>query len=477
MDIDNNIDHEPEAGEEEEQVMLNPDEAEEEVPQDEDAPMDSDGEDEGGPIEEIQLQNDSVAHFDIHQDSIFCIAQHPIHPQIVATGGGDNLGYIFDCTPSTAPTPAQTEREGLQPLFQIEGHPESINAITFTKPAGEYLVSAGINGELRAYRDTSNGQGRSWTFVAEAKEVEEINFLIPCPHPSYPNTVAFGAKDGSVWVYSIDANASAPLEITQAFYPGGEGATAGSWTPDGKLLCTVSEDSSFFAWDVFGEAAAAGVNSGGQQHVVNLSAADERFKAEGGLYSVAVAPNGLFAAVGGADGTIKAIGLPRLAAEAGARGSSGAKGKAGGSRQSGAASSAGQAGTIIASLQAQDESVETIAFATAPSTMMAAGSVDGVVTLFDTARNFAVRRRIEGAHEGEAIVKVDFVDGQGMGHLLTSCGLDGIVKRWDTRGGTAAAGGGLVGEWRGHRGGGDGGGVLGFVQGGGGRAVVTAGDE
>ena len=109
--------------------------------------------------------------------------------------------------------------------------------------------------------------------------------------------------------------------------------------------------------------------------------------------------------------------------------------------------------------------------------MMAAGSVDGVVTLFDTARNFAVRRRIEGAHEGEAIVKVEFIDGQGMGHLLTSCGLDGVVKRWDTRGGTAAAGGGLVGEWRGHRGGGDGGGVLGFVQGGGGRAVVTAGDE
>jgi len=75
--------------------------------------------------------------------------------------------------------------------------------------------------------------------------------------------------------------------------------------------------------------------------------------------------------------------------------------------------------------------------------------------------------------------------------------MDGVVRRWDIRGGTAAGGqggqggqGGLGGqggqslpagpqgllkEWRGHRGDGEGGGVLGFVLGGG--RVVTAGDD
>ena len=42
------------------------------------------------------------------------------------------------------------------------------------------------------------------------------------------------------------------------------------------------------------------------------------------------------------------------------------------------------------------------------------------------------------------------------GWLLRSVGYDGVLRSWDTRGGTAAAAKGLVGEWKGHRGGGEG---------------------
>ncbi len=74
-------------------------------------------------------------------------------------------------------------------------------------------------------------------------------------------------------------------------------------------------------------------------------------------------------------------------------------------------------------------------------------------------------------------MQVEFASGQGQGHILTSCGLDGVVRRWDTRGGTTAGAQGLMGEWRGHRGEGEGGGVLGFVQGGEGGRIVTGGDD
>ena len=54
--------------------------------------------------------------------------------------------------------------------------------------------------------------------------------------------------------------------------------------------------------------------------------------------------------------------------------------------------------------------------------------------------------------------------------------MDGVVRRWDTRGASNASSGmGLIGEWKGHRGGGEGGGVLGFVVGDG--KIVTAGDD
>ncbi|KAI9711562.1 MAG: hypothetical protein M1820_002127 [Bogoriella megaspora] len=481
-------------------AMLDSGDADEEVPEDEDAHMDSDDDNEVDPsatLEEIQLQNDSAAHFDKHKDSIFCITQHPVHPEIVATGGGDDLAYVFDCTPPEQPVlpasfqtdPQPRERDSLEQINKLDGHTDSVNAISFTAPQGQYLLTAGLDGRFRAWQ--GDNSGRKWQFLAEAQEVEEINWLSNCPHPNFPNTVALGASDGSVWVYTINSeDVNSPFTIVQAFYLHTGPCTAGTWMPDGKLLATVSEDGSFYVWDVFGDAAAAGLAPAqGSQSVVGLTADDERFKVEGGLYSIAIAPNGAFAAVGGAEGHIRIVGLPRLGVDAsstsGVKGS-GAKSKAGGSKKAGgptnaaASASAGQAGQILASLQVQGDSVETLSFSQPPLTLLAAGSVDGSIALFDIAHRFAVRRHIKEAHEEEAVIKVDFVKGtnaDAAAWLLTSCGNDGVVRQWDARGGTAAAGQGLSKEWRGHRGGGEGGGILGFVQGGGGKVIVTAGDE
>jgi ribosome assembly protein SQT1 len=247
------------------------------------------------------------------------------------------------------------------------------------------------------------------------------------------------------------------------------------------MLATVSEDGSLYVWDVFGDAAAAGVLQGdGGQTVVALTAADQRFAVEGGLFSVATSPAGAFLAVGGAGGAIKVVGLPRLSADAaaGIRGSAPSKAKGGRAIPKAAgAATAGQAGQILADLHAQGDGIETLAFAAPPLTLLAAGSVDGSIALYDAAHRFAVRRHIREAHEDYSVVKVEFVHSAATGGwLLTSCGMDGVVRRWDARGGTAVANSGLLSEWKGHRGDGEGGGVLGFVQGAGER-IVTAGDD
>lgn len=484
--------------EEDENEMLNPEDVGEEVPDDEDMHMGSDDEygdgDGDGMLEEIQLQNDSVAHFDGHKDSIFCIAQHPTNPSLVATGGGDDVGYVWDCTPPQGPVlpssyesnPQPQERKGQDVLAKLEGHTDSINAITFTLPTGAYVLTAGLDGRINAFATPTHPQSGPARAVATAQEVDEINWLSPCPHPAYPNTFALGAADGSVWVYTVN---SSELTIVQAFYLHQAACTAGTWTPDGKLLATVSEDASLYVWDVFGEAAAAGLTgSTSSQAVVGLTGDDERFRVDGGLYSVAVSPGGAIVAVGGAEGQVRIVGLPRLSAASqasvtsGAKGA-GARGKAGGAKQAGgprggqSTAAAGQAGVILASLAAQSDGIETLAFSQPPLTYLAAGSVDGSIALFDAAHNFAIRRHLKDAHEEEAVIKVEFVQNSDKNYLLTSCGNDGVVRRWDVRGGTAAAGQGFAGEWKGHRGGGEGGGILGFVQGGGGKAIVTAGDD
>lgn len=515
-----------------ENEIIQEDEIEEVVEADDaegDVAMDSDDDHEMGEgDEEILLHNDSIAYFDAHKDSVFAIAQHPIYPQLIATGGSEGesddapgKGYVIDTSAAVSrpvlppsyqsdPSAGQQQNTELTLIFEIDGHTDSINALAFTLPKGDFLASAGMDGRLRVYAvgATSTPQGANqfqFKFLAESQETEEINWLLPCPSPQFPNTLALGASDGSVWVFTIDPSDSAsPIQIIQSYFLHTAPCTAGAWSSDGNLLATVSEDASMHVFDVWGVAAAKNLCTDNGQTVVSLTEADQRFAVEGGLYSVAISPSGNFVAAGGAGGNIKIVGLPRLSEPAqqskpatsrpapAIRGPAGRRMPAPSQRPSAAAGAepSAQAGAILASLAVQGDGIETLAFSPLPNTLLAAGSVDGSIAVYDSSRSFAVRKHIRGAHEGESVVKVEFVKSATAqpgthGWLLTSCGLDGVVRRWDLRGATAnqqtAQGGaqvsGLVKEWRGHRGGGEGGGVLGFVQGETGERVVTAGDD
>lgn len=513
--------HQDPASDEEPDVVDMDEVAEEIAAEDDDGDVNmSDPEDDEG--EEIQLINDSVAYFDAHKDSVFTIAQHPTNPRIIATGGSEGesddapgKGYVFAIPeigqregpvlpPSFAADPqaaaqemaSQRENVQIQPVFSIDGHTDSINSLAFTLPNGDFLVSGGLDGRLRAYGiDLATP---SFTFLGESQEVPEINWLAPCPSTDYPNAIALGSSDGSVWVYTIDpSDAATPLQIVQTYFLHTSSCTAGAWTPDGSLLATVDEESSLYVWDVWGLAAAKGLVADNGQTVVSLTPTDQRFVVEGGLYSIAVEPRGGYLAVGGAQGSIRIVSLPRITeqlagatAQAGSKAGKGKGGKAVAGRSAGGEAQAGQ---ILAALQVQADSIETLSFAPASATvpLLAAGSVDGSITVYDPSRTFSVRRHIQGAHDEFSVVKVEWVRRpQGSGPagtqpqwLLTSCGMDGVVRRWNLQGASPtqhlpnSTAAGLEKEWRGHRGDGEGGGVLGFVQGLDGKRIVTAGDD
>ncbi|ROW16496.1 hypothetical protein VPNG_02736 [Cytospora leucostoma] len=501
--------HEDPASDEEPDVVDMDEVAEEIAGDDEDGDVNmSDPDDDEG--EELQLINDSVAYFDAHKDSVFTIAQHPTNPNIIATGGSEGdtddapgKGYVFVVPeigqrdgpvlpPSFAADPqaaaqelaSQRENVQIQPLFSIDGHTDSINSLAFTYPNGDFLVSGGLDGRLRAYKVDASKP--SFTFIGESQEVPEINWIAPCPSTDYPNSIALGASDGSVWVYTIDpSDAATPLQIVQTYFLHTSSSTAGAWTPDGNMLATVDEESSLYVWDVWGLAAAKGLVGDNGQAVVSLTPTDQRFAVEGGLFSVAVEPRGGYLAVGGAGGAIRIVSLPRLTEQTAApKAGKGKAGKAAGGRSAGGEAQAGQ---ILAALQVQSDGIETLSFAPASATvpLLAAGSVDGSITVYDPSRTFSVRRHIQGAHDEFSVVKVDWVKQTQTGGqwLLTSCGMDGVVRRWNLQGATpsqhapSATVAGLEKEWRGHRGDGEGGGVLGFVQGVDGKSVVTAGDD
>ncbi|SCV46424.1 related to SQT1 Suppresses dominant-negative mutants of the ribosomal protein QSR1 [Fusarium fujikuroi] len=494
MSSSNPRDQKEPVDEELEEDMLAAEDAAEEIVDDEDLAMDSDN-------EEILLQNDSIGYFDEPKDSLFTIAQHPKYPSIIAVGGSagqeddaPGAGWVFNTASaqSRPPLPASFSSDPaadalkstqLPPLFSLDGHTDSINTLAWTLPQGEALVSGGLDGRLRAWKATISNDGAvKMDFLGEAQEVPEVNWIAPCPSSTNPNAIALGASDGSVWVYIVDPTDKAnSLQIVQSYFLHTGACTAGAWTPDGLLLATISEDGSLYVWDVWGEATAKNLVGDNGMTAVALTAEDQRFEVEGGLYSLAIDPKGAFVAVGGATGAIKIVSLPRLA-------SSGpqpqARARAGGKTTGQSTATAG--GQILAALHTQSESIESLALVTTPntppSTLLAAGSVDGSIVVYDATRRFAVRRHISGAHEEHAIVKLEFIPNSWQ---LTSCGMDGAVRRWDLRGAGAtnpnapatAAEAGLQKEWKGHRGDGEGGGVLGFVQGETGERIVTAGDD
>ncbi|KAF3917041.1 Jouberin [Orbilia brochopaga] len=436
--------------------FLSNNDALEEIIPDDDQPMDDISDDEAaaepgststayrgegaGESIEIDLVNDSIAHFDAHTDSIYSIALNPRLP-VVATGGGDDVAYIWPSTPASTASSQGQERAGQQSIFKVDGHGESVTAVAFTA-SGEFLISGSMNGKVTVTQCTNTSAplaATSWKKIADVQEVDEISWLIA--HPT-SDCFALGAADGSVWIYSIDAAAvGAELVIKQALYNHTAGCTAGVFAKDGTLLATVSEDSRLFVHNVeTGEV------------VASFGPEDARFNVDGGLYAIAANPAGTIIVAGGATGECKVVALPTAGTATGGR-SAGARGR-------GSATAGTQSAQILATLSTQSESIESLAFSpTLP--LLASASVDRSIVLYDTQR-WAVRRTITG-HE-DSVVKVQFGAGQHDGWMLTSCSMDRTVRRWDCRTGEEKL------KWQGHADG-----VLGFVIDG--TRVITAGDE
>ena len=272
--------------EEEQEEFLEVNEIDEEVAdEDQSAPPpeedDDDGEDvnmEDDDVLEIDISNNSWTYFDRHTDSIFTIFKHPTLPMVV-TGGGDNTAYLW--TTHTQP-----------PRFvgELAGHKESVIAGGFTAK-GEFVITADMNGYIQVHKATKGGE--KWVKFGDLEEVEEVLFVTV--HPSLPY-FAFGANDGSVWVYQIDKDSKSLVQIMSGFSHSLE--CNGGVFIEGKdenelTLVTISEDGTVANWNCF-------------TGVVNYKLTPEDFKnIESPWVTIKVLKNVL--AVGARDGQLSII--------------------------------------------------------------------------------------------------------------------------------------------------------------------------
>ncbi|CAD1809328.1 WD domain, G-beta repeat family protein [Candida parapsilosis] len=356
---------------------------------------------------EIDMSNNSWSYFDKHQDSVFTIVAHPRLPMVL-TGGGDNVAYLWT-----------THSQPPKFVGEIQGHTESVISAGFTND-GKYLITADMNGLVQVFKASKGGE--KWNKFGELNEVGEVLFVTAHPELNY---FAFGANDGSIWVYQIDEESKSLVQIMSGFSHTLEcnGAVFIPGKDENDLtLVSISEDGTVVNWNCFTGA----VNYKLQPH--------DDFK---GVESpwVTIKHYGHVIAVGGRDGQLSIIN--------------------------------NDTGKILTSVKTLDNvedvaelSIEALCWCNNKNiNLLAVGLVSGDVLLFDT-QQWRLRKNLK---VDDAITKLEFINDT---PFLVGSSMNGKIYKWDARTGEEL----FVGV--GHNMG-----ILDFAILENGKKVATAGDE
>lgn len=377
-----------------------------EIDDDEDDEMTSGGHFEEDEVLEVDMSNNSWTYFDSHKDSIFMISSHTKLP-VVVTGGGDNLAYIWT-----------THLQPPKVIATINGHTESVIAGGFTGD-GEYCITADMNGKVIVSKSFKKGQ--IWKPFGEIEQVDEIIWV--AIHPTQP-VFAFGAIDGSVWVYQISE------ELTQVMsgFSHSTESTNGKFVnvkdKDSLSLITCSEDGSIIQWNCYTN-----------EQVYKFHSTD--FKGENPPWvSLSVDDDLNIAALGARDGSLFVY-----------------------NTVSGNSIDFFKAIELKEDQDIFEASIEALSWCTKLS-ILAVGLVSGDLFFFDS-KTWKLRRSLKFE---DAITKVEFL-GNDSNVLIVSC-LNGKIYKLDVREGKEL----FVGV--GHNMG-----VLDFAVQDNGNRLITAGDE
>ena len=95
--------------------------------------------DAGEPLPEPEppAEDHSIQQITMHAEAVFSVSVNAAQPELFATGGGDDVGYLW--------------RAGQKdPAFKLEGHSDTISALGFSAD-GTMLASAGLDGTIRVW--------------------------------------------------------------------------------------------------------------------------------------------------------------------------------------------------------------------------------------------------------------------------------------------------------------------------------------
>lgn len=178
--------------------------------------------DDAPPEPEPPAEDHSVQQLTIHTEPVYSVAVNAARPELLATGGGDDVGYLWHAGQS-------------QPIGKLEGHTDTIAALGFSAD-GTLLASAGLDGAIRVW-DVVNGK----LVVALEGPTQGINWL--CWHARGAVLLA-GSEDATAWMWKLPEGT-----VMQIFSAHSASVSYGGFVNNGKNVITASEDGTVRVWN------------------------------------------------------------------------------------------------------------------------------------------------------------------------------------------------------------------------------------
>ncbi|XP_021758101.1 uncharacterized WD repeat-containing protein C25H1.08c-like [Chenopodium quinoa] len=176
---------------------------------DEDLPDVEDDDDEENVSEDMLYAepDDAVDLFAHHSGPLYAVACSPKNATLVASGGGDNLAYLWNI--------GCEDR-----VNELKGHRDSVSCLSFSKD-GQLLASGGLDACVKIW-DIIGNLKCTFQGPVEDHEFEWVRW-----HPS-AHLVLAGCTDTTVWLWNADKGA-----LLSVFCGHGNHVTCGGFTPDG----------------------------------------------------------------------------------------------------------------------------------------------------------------------------------------------------------------------------------------------------
>ncbi|EYU42492.1 hypothetical protein MIMGU_mgv1a019862mg [Erythranthe guttata] len=178
----------------------------------------SDGEDDSDEVD------DSIHIFTGHTGEVYAAACSPTDAALVATGGGDDKGFIWKINNGDSP-------------FELHGHEDSVSSLSFS-PNGNFLASGSLDGTVKVW-DIANGELKC-TLEYPNGGIAWVRW-----HPNGGFVLAGSEDNSSVCMWNPDM-----ASYMHVFSGHASSVTCGDFTPDGRRICTGSDDATLRIWDL-----------------------------------------------------------------------------------------------------------------------------------------------------------------------------------------------------------------------------------